>query len=57
VRWDPEKVIRVAQIVLLKGRHCLLLVSPFSNGQLCLEKVVTTSEPSGITVIACEVKA
>jgi hypothetical protein len=36
---------------------CLLLVLPFSSGQLSLEKVVTTSEPSGITVIACEVKA
>jgi hypothetical protein len=31
------------------------LVAVLCNGQLCLEKVVTTSEQSGITMAACAV--
>jgi hypothetical protein len=31
------------------------LVAILCNGQLCLEKVVTTSEQSGITMVACAV--
>jgi hypothetical protein len=31
------------------------LVAVLCNGQLCLEKVVTTSEQSGITMMACQV--
>jgi hypothetical protein len=31
------------------------LVAILCNGQLCLEKVVTTSEQSGITMTACAV--
>jgi hypothetical protein len=31
------------------------LVAILCNGQLCLEKVVTTSEQSGITMTACQV--
>ena len=33
------------------------LVAILCNGQLCLEKVVTTSEQSGITMTACQVSA
>jgi hypothetical protein len=33
------------------------LVAVLCNGQLCLEKVVTTSEQSGITMTACQVNA
>jgi len=35
----------------------LTLVAILCNGQLCLEKVVTTSEQSGITMSACQVSA
>jgi len=31
------------------------LVAVLCNGQLCLEKVVTNSEQSGITMTACQV--
>lgn len=31
------------------------LVAILCNGQLCLEKVVTNSEQSGITMAACQV--
>ena len=31
------------------------LVAILCNGQLCLEKVVTTSEQSGITMMGCTV--
>ena len=33
------------------------LVAILCNGQLCLEKVVTNSEQSGITMAACAVHA
>ena len=33
------------------------LVAVLCNSQLCLEKVVTTSEQSGITMTACRVNA
>ena len=33
----------------------ITLVAILCNGQLCLEKVVTTSEQSGITMTACQV--
>ena len=33
------------------------LVAILCNGQLCLEKIVTTSEQSGITMSACAVHA
>jgi hypothetical protein len=35
----------------------ITLVAVLCNGQLCLEKVVTTSELSGITMTACAVHA
>ena len=31
------------------------LVAVLCNGQLCLEKVVTTSEQSGITMTGCQI--
>jgi hypothetical protein len=33
------------------------LVAILCNGQLCLEKVVTTSEQSSITMTSCQVSA
>jgi hypothetical protein len=33
------------------------LVATLCNSQLCLEKIVTTSEQSGITMTACQVHA
>jgi hypothetical protein len=39
-------------------RRCTMLVTLVAvlcNSQLCLEKVVTTSEQSGITMMACQV--
>ena len=33
------------------------LVAVLCNSQLCLEKIVTTSELSGITMTACQVNA
>ena len=33
------------------------LVAPQCNDQICLEKVVTTSEQSGITMTACQLHA
>ena len=33
------------------------LIAVLCNGQLCMEKVVTTSEQSGITMTACQVNA
>jgi hypothetical protein len=33
------------------------LVAILCNGQLCLEKVVTNSEQSGITMSACQIGA
>lgn len=33
------------------------LVAILCNSQLCLEKVVTTSEQSGITMTACQINA
>lgn len=32
------------------------LVAILCNGPLCLEKVVTTSEQSGITMMACQIQ-
>ena len=40
-----------------KVRILINLVAVLCNSQLCLEKVVTTSEQSGITMTACQVNA
>jgi len=45
---------------LLKARSYRMLVTLVAilcNGQLCLEKVVTNSDQSGITMAACQVNA
>jgi hypothetical protein len=41
----------------MKVTMLVTLVAILCNGQLCLEKVVTTSEQSGITMAACQVNA
>jgi len=41
----------------MKVTMLVTLVAILCNGQLCLEKVVTTSEQSGITMTACQVNA
>ena len=38
-----------------KVKMLITLVAILCNSQLCLEKVVTTSEQSGITMTACQV--
>jgi hypothetical protein len=42
---------------LTKAIMLVTLVAVLCNGQLCMEKVVTTSEQSGITMTACQVNA
>jgi hypothetical protein len=39
----------------VKVTMLVTLVAILCNSQLCLEKVVTTSEQSGITMMACQV--
>ena len=39
----------------VKVTMLVTLVAVLCNSQLCLEKVVTTSEQSGITMTACQV--
>jgi hypothetical protein len=39
-----------------KDAMLVTLVAVLCNGQLCLEKVVTNSEQSGITMTACAVQ-
>lgn len=40
-----------------KSKMLVTLVAILCNSQLCLEKVVTSSELSGITMTACQVHA
>src|SRR5205809_3822733 len=40
-----------------KVKMLITLVAILCNGQLCLEKVVTNSEQSGITMTACQANA
>ena len=40
-----------------KVKMLITLVAILCNGQVCLEKVVTTSEQSDITMTACQVNA
>jgi hypothetical protein len=40
---------------LTKAIMLVTLVAVLCNAQLCMEKVVTTSEQSGITMTACQV--
>jgi hypothetical protein len=41
----------------MKVTMLVTLVALLCNGQLCLEKIVTTSEQSGITMTACAINA
>ena len=41
----------------MKAPMLVTLVAVLCNAQLCMEKVVTTSEQSGITMTACQVNA
>jgi hypothetical protein len=45
-------VLQETEVVML-----VTLVAILCNSQLCLEKVVTNSEQSGITLAACQVNA
>jgi len=47
---DLTKVPYQRKVIML-----VTLVAVLCNSQLCLEKVVTTSEQSGITMAACQV--
>jgi hypothetical protein len=57
-RRDPEAGnrtdwhFRQTEVIML-----VTLVAILCNGQLCLEKVVTSSEQSGITMAACQTGA
>ena len=44
-------------ILSTKDTMLVTLVAVLCNGQLCLEKVVTNSDQSGITMTACMVNA
>ena len=46
----PHRVLSPVKVTML-----VTLVAVLCNSQLCLEKVVTTSEQSGITMMACQV--
>jgi hypothetical protein len=55
-KWHECCISRVAGFP--RQRRCMMLVTLVAvlcNSQLCLEKVVTTSEQSGITMTACQV--
>jgi hypothetical protein len=41
----------------MKVTMLVTLVAVLCNSQLCMEKIVTTSEQSGITMTACQVHA
>ena len=50
--------------IILTGSHpstqvimLITLVALLCNGQLCMEKIVTTSELSGITMTSCAINA
>ena len=48
----PDRTILINEVTML-----ITLVAILCNGQLCLEKIVTTSEQSGITMSACQLNA
>jgi hypothetical protein len=49
---------KMSRVVPLNGDSMLVtLVALLCNGQLCLEKVVTTSDQSNITMMDCQVHA
>ena len=52
VLWPLIDVLEQTEVIML-----VTLVAILCNGPLCLEKVVTNSEQSGITMTACQVNA
>jgi hypothetical protein len=52
---NPAWVERTGYFLATKVTMLITLVAILCNGQLCLEKVVTTSEQSGITMTTCQV--
>jgi hypothetical protein len=52
--WHKPCMVRIGNS-LRKDTMLITLVAVLCNGQLCLEKVVTTSEQSGITMTACQI--
>jgi hypothetical protein len=58
VRGQWHKLCKAQSVFsLTKVTMLVTLVAVLCNAQLCLEKVVTTSEQSGITMSACTVHA
>jgi hypothetical protein len=57
-KWSLA-VLRLSIVVLEQTEVTMLvtLVAILCNGPLCLEKVVTNSDQSGITMMACQVNA
>jgi hypothetical protein len=54
---NPALAERIGFSLSTKVTMLVTLVAVLCNSQLCLEKVVTTSEQSGITMSACAVNA
>jgi hypothetical protein len=54
---EPCMKIRTGCSSLAKVAMLVTLVAVLCNGPLCLEKIVTTSDQSGITMTACQVNA
>jgi hypothetical protein len=57
VGMNPASVERTGFSLSTKVAMLVTLVAVLCNSQLCLEKVVTTSDQSGITMTACAVNA
>ena len=54
--WHAACIVRSHRVLPpVKVTMLVTLVAVLCNSQLCLEKVVTTSEQSGITMTACQV--
>jgi hypothetical protein len=56
--WHEHCMLKSANHLFIDG-DCMLvtLVALLCNGQLCLEKVVTTSDQSSITMMDCQMHA
>jgi hypothetical protein len=57
VGMNPALFERTGYSLSTKVTMLVTLVAVLCNSQLCLEKVVTTSDQSGITMSACAVNA
>jgi hypothetical protein len=54
---NPAFIIPTGSHVSTQVIMLITLVALLCNGQLCMEKIVTTSELSGITMTSCAVNA